>query len=170
MFSLRFASYRRTVTVAATGEKNAQSENTQLYLKDISYDSKTAKVPPPAQGSRVRYQNMYCWFSREDGRAQADMTDSIVLRLPLRQNTSLRFVGNLWKGTVRVSEGDWETIADTFLPKEDGEPVAVPLPEPTLLQVVRTVFAPGALMTVLLFAGYALLELPRLIRKRKTRG
>ena len=170
VISLRLTAYRRTVTVTATDEKNAQSQNTQLYLKDISYDSKTGKVPAPAQGSWVWYNNLYCWFPWEDERAKPDMTDSIVLQLPLKQNTSLRFIGNCWKGMVRVSEGEWETTADTFSAKEDGELVAVTLPEPTLRQVVRSFSVPGVLLAVLLFAGYGLLELPRLIRNRKTRG
>ncbi len=166
-FCFRFAETGRTVTLTALDEKSEPAKDTQIYLKDIRYNLQTREVPAPTEGEWTWYNDRYCWFRPDDNRATEGMTNRIVLRLLPKQNTSLRFFGNPWKGQVLIETDGWETTFDTYAADETGETLSVDLPGLTFSAIAKSALVPGGACIVLFAALYALAMLP--VRRRTSR-
>lgn len=165
LLSLQLPASSRTVTITALDETSEEALDSQIYLKNVVYNTYGTRFPTPIQGSWTWYKGLYCWFRPDDDRATASMTDSIVLPLAPKQDTEIRFVTNRWKGLVLLECDGWETVFDTYSATDSGEIVSAKLPGLTGRQVIKYCVLPGAALLIILLAAYAILYV--VLRKKK---
>jgi len=150
-----FEAPKRTVTITALGEKSEYAENTQIYLADIQTNGKSQGIPQPVMGQWIWYQDMYCWFEKEDERFQAGTTESITFAFEMEQSMELVFASNRWKGLVSVQVDGAESIIDTYTDTGDGCKLKIPLPHPSAMQMRQAIILPilGFSLTLMLLCA-----------------
>ena len=138
---------KRTVTITAQG-KNSDSKETSIYLVDILLDGSPQGVPEPVSGNWTWYAGRYCWFEADDNRLQEKITESVTIELNIANKTELLFLGNQWKGIVRLQVDNVETTFDTYVDSGDGVQIGVILPAPNFKQIVQAFLFPALEMGV----------------------
>lgn len=154
----------QTVTITALNEKNEAAKGSELTLACLEVNGKKV-TPEPVSGQWVWYKGQYRWFPPGDKRLQKGMTDAITLRFDLGDRVEISFVGNTWKGLMKVELDGAEQIVDTYL--EEQSTIHIPLPKMTTQQTLRAISTPttvflGAMLTcrlaafLVVFAGIKL--------------
>lgn len=164
--TVQLATPYRQVTITALNEKNPESRNTQVYLKNISINGSNKKVPEPISGIWTHYNGYYSWFAKDDERVTVDETDGIVLRVAEASKIKLNFLGNPWKGKVKVESNEWETIIDTYAESENGKIISLELPPLEAEQVILSICIPLFTYIIISFALYGIISFVILIIKR----
>lgn len=146
----------QSIELIALNDKNPDSKESTIYIKSINAGT-LGNNGNPIKGCWVKDNDWYKWFTQSDLRYEEGETDSIIFESKDAFGGSITFLGNEWKGLVKVKTGTIERIVDTYSATGDID-IVVPLSF-SLQQVLTAIFIPvGAFLgiyIVLAFVAYA---------------
>ncbi|MGP1412206.1 MAG: glycosyltransferase family 39 protein [Peptoanaerobacter stomatis] len=110
-----FPQSKEVVTIVATGEKNISSQGNEIWLRNIIVDGRDYEIPKPLNGKWIwgnaDGKEIYGWrtYNKSD-----DITDEIVLEIPVGKNRKIVFEKNIWRGLVEIKYNNKIYIADCY--------------------------------------------------------
>lgn len=108
---------RDTITLTALDEKNDYSMASDIYLNGYTIDGKefvSGKSLEIVDGHWFWNGESYAWRSVTDDRKPDDITESVIVRIPVGWNRFLEFGCGNWQGIVEVDNGKHILTFDTF--------------------------------------------------------
>lgn len=116
------------VIVTATGEKNENAANNEVYIVNYLVGGKEYAVQPPTEGKWFWKGNAYMWRNENDPRQPAGTTRSVTLNIPYGKDRRIQFGLSQWNGIVEVTYGDDTNRYDLFKTSEKSS-LYVPVPD-----------------------------------------
>lgn len=116
------------VIVTATGEKNENAANNEVYIVNYLVGGKEYAVQPPTEGKWFWKGNAYMWRNENDPRQPAGTTRSVTLNIPYGKDRRIQFGLSQWNGIVEVTCGDDTNRYDLFKTSEKSS-LYVPVPD-----------------------------------------
>jgi hypothetical protein len=113
----------QTITLTATGQQNKDGKNNEIWLKEVVV-GKQHKSADVISGKWIIDGKLLGW---RNYRTVYQMTDSIVIRLPLGKEFSMVFLGNQWSGSAVVSWNGRYQVLDTFVNTDGRKEIVLPL-------------------------------------------
>ncbi len=132
----------QSVTLTALNEKNEASKEKTIYLDGFTQDGEKIGVPEPVEGRWEQYKGRYVWFAGDDERRGDGTTESVTFELEPALRTEVRFLGNQWKGLVKLESGGETFFIDTYSAEEDETDVVVRVPRPPAVQILQAALFP----------------------------
>lgn len=129
----------RLVTLTALDQRHAGAEEGNIYLEKIAVDGQEVDLGAPETGAWTLHDGRSCWFEPGHPWRSETQTDSVAYRVPAGGKTQLVFLGNPWKGAVRLQVGEHQEDVDTWSENEKGEKLAVSLPSPGFGPLARRI-------------------------------
>lgn len=102
------------VVITALDQKNELSSETQVALASIIVDGKEYKLENPEQGKWFWRGDYYFWRSDNDSRRPDNLTDTIVINVPIGHNRAVGFDSWTNRGIVKVESESQIKNIDTY--------------------------------------------------------
>lgn len=153
----------RLVTLTALDQRHTGAEEGNIYLDKLLVDGMEVDLSTPDDGGWTFYNGRYCWFEPGHQWRDADQSNSVTYSVKAGVKTQVVFLGNPWKGAVRVQIGNYQEDVDTWSENEKGKRITVELPSPGMgaiaLRIGITLACFALVLLVLCAAATLLLEL-----------
>jgi len=119
--------YFEPVKITALGVKNNLAKSNEVPLKYVSVYKVQTTFPEIETGKWFWKDGIYLWRSESDDRRPWDLTDSVVLKVPVGKERALIFGGCKWNGYATVSIGDYSENIDLY--SEEAKDISVMFPD-----------------------------------------
>ncbi len=104
--------------ITALDQRNEKAKENTIYLTGLFANGKKVQIETATDASWYWQNNWYVWRAPEDSKNPGGLSQSIELLLPAGKDRKITFLGNEFKGLVKIEYADSEQILDCYSPEK----------------------------------------------------
>ena len=122
IINVDFLNDQEYVTIKAYNAQNANAEGNEIWINSISVYGDLVEIQEPIEGKWIWDQARLGWRTYD---LPYEITDNIVIGVPLGKERTINFEKNLWRGIVEVIYNGNKQIIDCYAEKDIYETLSV---------------------------------------------